>query len=213
MSLIKEIVNNLPYLLIYYVPGFCTIFVYRRFRSARSFAMSETVHLGACVVISYIINLFLEVVWPTSESAGLEVTGLKCILAIIVGVGIAFALVKLRGWRKARQLYADKLKSSLSDTVFEASELADDVYVTVLWRKKRVSGRLVLYGDEKDPWIALDYYQVFEEGRGRIDIWHNYTTYTRYIIPFAEIKAILIQYKADDHTYTTERFRELQRKK
>jgi len=63
MSLIKEIVNNLPYLLIYYVPGFCTIFSYRRFRSARSFAMSETVHLGACVVISYIINLFLEVVF------------------------------------------------------------------------------------------------------------------------------------------------------
>ena len=135
MSLIKEIVNNLPYLLIYYVPGFCTIFAYRRFRSARSFAMSETVYLGACVVISYIINLFLEVVWPTSESAGLEVTGLKCILAIIVGVGIAFALVKLRGWRKARQLYADKLKSSLSDTVFEASELADDVYVTVYGEK------------------------------------------------------------------------------
>ena len=135
MSLIKEIVNNLPYLLIYYVLGFCTIFAYRRFRSARSFAMSETVHLGACVVISYIINLFLEVVWPTSESAGLEVTGLKCILAIIVGVGIAFALVKLRGWRKARQLYADKLKSSLSDTVFEASELADDVYVTVYGEK------------------------------------------------------------------------------
>ena len=157
MSLIKEIVNNLPYLLIYYVPGFCTIFAYRRFRSARSFAMSETVHLEACVVISYIINLFLEVVWPTSESAGLEVTGLKCILAIIVGVGIAFALVKLRGWRKAQQLYADKLKSSLSDTVFEASELADDVYVTVYGEKKRVSGRLVLYGDEKDPWIALDY--------------------------------------------------------
>ena len=51
MSLIKEIVNNLPYLLIYYVPGFCTIFAYRRFRSARSFAMSETVHLGACVVM------------------------------------------------------------------------------------------------------------------------------------------------------------------
>ena len=63
MSLIKEIVNNLPYLLIYYVPGFCTIFAYRRFRSARSFAMSETVHLGVCVVISYIINLFLEVVF------------------------------------------------------------------------------------------------------------------------------------------------------
>ena len=33
-----------------------------------------------------------------------------------------------------------------------------------------MSGRLVLYGDEKDPWIALDYYQVFEEGRGRIDL-------------------------------------------
>ena len=82
MSLIKEIVNNLPYLLIYYVPGFCTIFAYRRFRSARS-----------------------------------------------------FALVKLRGWRKARQLYADKLKSRLSDTVFEASELADDVYVTVYGEK------------------------------------------------------------------------------
>ena len=75
MSLIKEIVNNLPYLSIYYVPGFCMIFAYRRFRSARSFAMSETVHLGACVVISYTINLFLEVVWPTSESARLEVTG------------------------------------------------------------------------------------------------------------------------------------------
>ena len=44
------------------------------------------------------------------------------------------------------------------------------VYVTVYGEKKRVSGRLVLYGDEKDPWIALDYYQVFEEGRGRIDI-------------------------------------------
>lgn len=52
-----------------------------------------------------------------------------------------------------------------------------------------MSGRLVLYGDEKDPWIALDYYQVFEEGRGRIDIWHNYTTYTRYIIPFAVLTA------------------------
>ena len=94
MSLIKESVNNLPYLLIYYVAGFCTIFAYRRFRSARSFAMSETVHLGACVVISYIINLFLEVVCPTSESAGLEVTGLKCILAIIVGVGILYCFCK-----------------------------------------------------------------------------------------------------------------------
>lgn len=57
------------------IRNICTIFAYRRFRSARSFAMSETVHLGACVVISYIINLFLEAVWPTSESAGLEVTG------------------------------------------------------------------------------------------------------------------------------------------
>lgn len=85
------------------------------------------------------------------------------------------------------------------------------MYMLRFMEKKRVSGRLVLYGDEKDPWIALDYYH--EEGRGRIDIWHNYTTYTGYIIPFAEIKAILIQYKADDHTYTTERFRELQRKK
>ena len=87
------------------------------------------------------------------------------------------------------------------------------MYMLRFMEKKRVSGRLVLYGDEKDPWISLDYYQVFEEGRARIDIGHNYTTYTRYIIPFAEIKAILIQYKADDHTYTTERFRELQRKK
>ena len=89
------------------------------------------------------------------------------------------------------------------------------MYMLRFMEKKASVGqiRLVLYGDEKDPWIALDYYQVFEEGRGRIDIWHNYTTYTRYIIPFAEIKAILIQYKADDHTYTTERFRELQRKK
>lgn len=141
MSLIKEIVNNLPYLLIYYVPGFCTIFAYRRFRPARSFAMSETVRLGACVVISYIINLFLEVVWPTSESAGLEVTGLKCILAIIVGVGIAFALVKLRGWRKARQLYADKLKSSLSDTVFEASDFLM-MYMLRFMEKKASVGQI-----------------------------------------------------------------------
>lgn len=213
MSLIKEIVNNLPYLLIYYVPGFCTIFAYRRFRSARSSAMSETVHLGACVVISFIINSLLEVVWPTSENAGLKVTGLRCILAIIIGVVFAFALVKLRGCREARQLYADKLKSSLSDTVFEASEFADGVYVTVYGEKKQVSGRVVLYGDEKDPWIALDYYQVFEEGRGRIDVWHNYKTYTRYIIPFAEIKAITVQYKVDDRTYTTERFFELQKQK
>lgn len=64
------------------IRNICTIFAYRRFRSARS-----------------------------------------------------FALVKLRGWRKARQLYADKLKSSLSDAVFEASELADDVYVTVYGEK------------------------------------------------------------------------------
>ena len=91
MSLIKEIVNNLPYLLIYYVLGFCTIFAYRRFRSARSFAMSETVHLGACVVISYIINLFLEVVWPTSVCAGLEVRGGKCTLAISGGGGVPVA--------------------------------------------------------------------------------------------------------------------------
>lgn len=32
MSLIKEIVNNLPYLLIYYVPGFCTIGQFRKMR-------------------------------------------------------------------------------------------------------------------------------------------------------------------------------------
>lgn len=88
MSLIKEIVNNLPYLLIYYVPGFCTIFAYRRFRSARS-----------------------------------------------------FALVKLRGWRKAQQLYADKLKSSLSDTVFEASDFLM-MYMLRFMEKKASVGQI-----------------------------------------------------------------------
>ena len=213
MTLIKEIVNNIPYLLTYYVPGFCTVFAYRRFRAANLSAMSETVHLGTCVVISYLINSLLEMICPITENAALEGDVFRCFWATIIGVLFAFALVKLRGCRKVRQLYADKLNNSLADTVFEASELAGDVYVTVYGEKKKVSGRVVLFGDEKDPWIALDYYQAFEEGKGRIDVWHNYKTYTRYIIPFSEIKAIVVQYKMNDRTYTTERFLELQKQK
>lgn len=38
------------------------------------------------------------------------------------------------------------------------------MYMLRFMEKKASVGRLVLYGDEKEPWIALDYYQVFEEG-------------------------------------------------
>ena len=76
---ISRLISNINVILEYYIPGFCLVFIYRRFRSNNSSGFSETIQFGICIAISYL----LHVMWM----AGL--------ISLIIGeIGVVYFVVK-----------------------------------------------------------------------------------------------------------------------
>lgn len=83
---IAALIRDIKILLEYYVPGFCLIYVYRRFRSSNSSSFSETIQLGACIVFSYL----LDILW---------MSGYKSLIAALAGTAF-FAINKIMSARQ-----------------------------------------------------------------------------------------------------------------
>ena len=103
---IANLISNINIILEYYVPGFCLVFIYRRFRSNSSSGLSEAIQFGLCVVLSYILHM-------------LWIAG--CISLVIAAVGILYFTINkigsVRKYAKKRDLTYSLLFGTVSSIV------------------------------------------------------------------------------------------------
>ena len=60
---VDDLLINMPRILEYFVPGYMAIFTYRRLKNSDNDSIPEAIHIGACVVISYLLKGFLKIIW------------------------------------------------------------------------------------------------------------------------------------------------------
>ncbi len=203
---VDDLLINMPRILEYFVPGYMAIFTYRRLKNSDNDSIPEAIHIGACVVISYLLKGFLKIIWNCDFISALFSFAqsdlyLRCISLSIFGIVFAIFILKLRRIPVIRKLFNSIYNTSLSESIFELCNMEDTPDITVYGERQAISGRLLSYDlKSEDAWMVLDYCKIFEEGKEK-DNWKKHNKYERYLIPLSEVKCIVVHYKEKDSIY------------
>ena len=205
---IREIIDQIPTILEYFIPGYISIYVYNVFRNKKT-TMSETIHFGACVIISFIIRTFISLAGKIGSirSVFSWVSGnayIRCFIASIIGIVVSIVLVHLREKKGVRKHFEKIANVTLSDSVFETCDLdkpdlkGDRRRVTIYGDNYVIYGRLLNYDlEDKDAWICMDLYEIKDEGTERK--WFLQEKYERCLISVNSIRYIIAHYKGPDY--------------
>ena len=200
---IELIINNIPLLLEYFIPGYCTILFYRRLKSSKKEKeLSDSVQLGTSILISYFLITILDFVGKLPLIPTITTPYARCIAEIFVGAFLSVVVLRLLRCSFIRKYYSKINNTTLSRTVFECCNLDEGPYITVYKEDKKVYGRLVVYNDEEgDEWFAIDSYEIYDANHSLQDHWSKHDKYSRYLIPLCEIKSFEIHYDKSSSIY------------
>lgn len=199
--IIIELIENMPLVLEYFLPGYLCVFFYRRFKNNNSSMMSEKIHIGTAVCISYLVRLALKSLYHILISCScftflaiFNTSVWRTIIATTLCILSAILLARARRRHDIRQEFSKIAQSSLSENVFEDCDLDSNQNVTVYLNGKLVKGRLILYGqDQNDQWLVIDKCTV-KDMEGKVVSDWIYHGYERYLIPIKEIKGLVVHY-------------------
>ena len=235
---IAELINNINLILEYYVPGFCLVFVYRRFRSMNSSASSEAIQFGTCIVLSYLLhmlwiagklsliiaevgilffvinksrskrksdkkrNLTYSILFFVIFSVGALLLFqashkneyIRVIYEIISAIILALDLVLLHENRYAKDAFSWVNNTTLSDTVFECSQMILPCDVIVHGEGKRIKGRMLNYDlAADDAWLLLDKCEILDDHGKLLKTWRCEPKYHQMLVPLSEVKCIEVE--------------------
>ncbi|MCH5259870.1 MAG: hypothetical protein J1F18_08960 [Lachnospiraceae bacterium] len=201
--MIVEVIDKIPQLLEYFIPGYVAVWLYKRWKSAFNENDLSDIHVGAIVFVSYIIRLSLKTVYHglllcIPSLSRFNTVDVRCLVEILVACIIAFVLIKARRITWIRTLYSKVNRTTLSSNVFECCNLDLKPQVTVYLDKKRIEGRLLLYDLTPDAqWITIDKHFVYDEDNALIDAWYNHD-YERYLIRLEDVHTLVVHYDGSD---------------
>lgn len=200
VNAIQETISNLPLILEYFLPGYCSIFLYKKLRSITTEKKeTESIQIGSSIVISYFISFLLSVLSKLRILPNIANNELRCIVEILVGALGTICILRLLRSPWIRKKYSHINNTALSRTVLECCDLSRMPKVTIYSENTTsVYGRLVNYNDEeRDEWLALDFYEVYERPHKLVDHWAYHEHYSRYIIPLQKVVCIEVHYNDD----------------
>ena len=168
---IAALVRDIKILLEYYVPGFCLIYVYRRFRSSNSSSFSETIQLGACIVFSYL----LDILW---------MSGYKSLIVALAGT-VFFAIYKIMS---ARQYAKKKKKKNIAYSIVFLI-LFSIVTTKLFWASHNNEYYRVLYKIVSAIIVALDLVLLHDNKQVKaVFSWVNNTALSETIFECSEME-------------------------
>lgn len=193
---VTSIIENIPSLMEYFVPGFVAIFIYRKISDISTADYStEAIHLGASVVLSYTFRSIIVCLGKIPGIPTVSDSFLLCFVSTLLGIFLVLIIIKVKKHPKVRSVYSKINNTTLSDNVFECCNLSKAPDVIVYGDDKFIKGRLWVFGTGTDTWLAIDQFEVYSNEKGLIDHWTHHSNYTQYIIPYNEIKAIEVKHK------------------
>ena len=198
--MVAEMLKEIPKILEYFVPGYITIAIYKALMGIDAKNKPyEKIQIAACICVSYVLAIIFSSLEPLFARVSCEILG---------GVLLSVFFVLLLRVETVRHYYSLINHTLIEKTVFESIKLDEHPWVTVFMKdSSMVFGRIITYGDQDDPWIAVDNYYssgpVFDDKdkkNGKRDDWSEELK-TRdelhvIIIKRDEIKAI-VRHKED----------------
>jgi len=169
----QEMIDSIPDILEYFVPGFFTMLIFRRIRDSKAHNPFENIHLMSCICISFVLRTLF--IWVHNMY-------IRIIIECIVGLIAAIVFLRVLKNKKIRHLYSKIYNTMLSETVLESIGLdrtSDDPYISVFLKDgSMVYGRCIsIPSDYSDDWIAIDNYKTtgesFDSGEGKKDRWYR----------------------------------------
>lgn len=198
---VKDLIAEIPTLLEYFIPGYCAVFFYRKINNAtKKDGMSEQIHIGTCIIISYFIKLIFDGISSLPCLPDITVDAhISCILKVLFACLGAAILTKAMRSRWTRKWYGEINSTTLSPTVFECCDLDKGNPMVSVFTDDggRIDARLLTYDDDpsEDRWLAVDRYAVYDKKDRLIDHWTRYDHYTRRLISYAKIISIEAHYE------------------
>lgn len=196
-----SIIENIPSLMEYFVPGFVAIFIYRKISDISTDHFNEAIHLGASVVLSYTFRFIIVYLGKIPGIPTISDSFLLCLCSTLLGAFLVLMIIKAKKLPKVRSFYSRINNTTLSDNVFECCNLSKQPDVIVYGDEKFIKGRLWVFGTGTDTWLVIDQFEVYNKEKGLIDQWTHHSNYTQYIIPYNEIKAIEVKHKKGSALY------------
>lgn len=212
---IEELINHIPDLLEYVVPGFlCYIFyeylrdsgreVDEHYKTAWILLLSFCLKSIATIILK--TNLFPVTfnVWLNTQDAIIQAS-IRCVGESFIGILTASAIAVLNNAiyknEKIGKTFSLFSRTRMEDTVFEAAGLTSDAIgtsLTVYCKSYIISGEFALCGDQtEDQWLVLKNIEKCEclsEQAGRsICISDKYL-----LIPYSEINHFTVNPKKKD---------------
>lgn len=196
---IHQIISDLPLILEYFLPGYCSIFLYRKLRSVTATGKeNDSIQIGSSIVISYFISLILNTLSKIRIIPNIQSSEVRCFIEVLVGTLGTICVLRLLRNPRIRRKFSSINNTSLSRTVLECCDLSTMPRVTLYGENMSVYGRLVNYNDEEhDEWLALDFYEVYKDSKKLVDHWAFHEHYSRYIIPLHKVACIEVHYGSD----------------
>lgn len=182
-------IKMIPDLLVYYVPGFIAISTYQYLRNT-DIKFSEVHHSGACICISFLLKSVLTTLIHNDNSY------LIGMASVSLGIILAFVLYIVNKSKLMSLFIAKCTHTAPQNTVLEGCDLDSPKNITITTENAIISGRIQLYNQEtNDNWLAIDnvvYRDI--DGSVKSEWWRKGKKYERYLIPFEEIKQIIVEY-------------------
>lgn len=172
MENFDEYLKSIPFLLEWFVPGYCTIYLYKLFRKgSEQLENSDSIRIVRCICVSFVLN---------AVSRSIDDFVVRICIEIVIGCVAALGLILLRKNRWVRRIYSKINHTTIADSVLETMELhLQDQWVTVFLKDgSMVYGRSCSFGDdEKDLWLSIDCYRtsgpLFDNNNGKVDEWNE----------------------------------------
>ena len=234
---LATLINNIVLILEYYVPGFCLVFVYRRFRSNNSPSFSEAIQLGICIVLSYLLHvlwlagyislivtgigityfvykkiryrrkyskrkdLIYSILFAVTFSLAVASSFLtslhdehyRIVYKIVSAIVLALDLVLLHDEKYAKSVFNWVNNTTLSETIFECSEMKLPCNAIVYGEEKRIEGRLLNYDlASDDAWLLMDICNIYDDHGKMLGSWKTEPIYHQLLVPLSEVKCIKV---------------------
>lgn len=162
-------------------------FVINKIKSARKYAKKRDLFFSCIFFIIFSIGtpfLFLA-----SQNNGYSRVVYESVIAII----LALDLVLLHKNKHVKAIYSWVNNTTLSETVFECSQMTPPCDVIVYGEGRRIEGRLLNYDlADDDAWLLLDIYKIFDDNGKLLGSWKYETEYHQLLVPLSEVKCIKV---------------------
>lgn len=162
-------------------------FVYKKIRSRRKYSKRKDLIYSILFAITFGLTV------GSSFLASLNDEHYRIVYKIVSAIVLAIDLVLLHEEKNAKSVFSWVNNTTLSETIFDCSEMKLPCNAIVYGEEKRIEGRLLNYDlASDDAWLLMDICNIYDDHGKMLESWKNESIYHQLLVPLSEVKFVKV---------------------